>query len=380
MPHIYVALSSSKTNGFNIFTEFYKNFIKDGGPDTSITSKFPFSEQISKLTAGLELISNELKNQVRDQHGALLSQASHAGRLDNSLNCVDVHMKTLMDGATRLTKQVHGPYAALEQQTVVLTRLHDASHLMRQVGTFLHLYKNLQQTKDFSKQATIFYEMEALTEDKDLQSIKFIREEIVTVQAARKKIITLADKELHQGLKTEKQDTVLNAVHILSNLGILETFFNDRLETFVLDVKQAIKECFTAPETKVPGAGGMAQVDVGSSNRTKGPGKAPNLTTNLNFRNKLWLAFEWLFNEEIHDYSQQIRFLHKCLVNSSFVSTDFDLERRWWNKLEVVLSDALGKSAPPHIGQCLQQGLPKLTAITKNMVQKLGLEEGSVFR
>lgn len=324
---------------------------------------------------------------MRQHHGALLSQARHAGRLEGSLNSVDVQMKKLVGHANEISGQVDAPFAVLEQQTDILTRIHDASYLMRQAGKFLELYRQLKSVKsEFAKQAAIFHELDVLLEDDpQLAEIKCIRDEIVAVQAARKKIINLADKELMQGLANRASREVLNAVHILHNLGILESFFRDRLETFVLDVKQAIKECFTAPETKID-QGGRArdqpQLTQQRGAMMRGPGKTPTLTTNLNFRNKLWLALEWLFNEEIFDYAQQIEFLCGCLRDdAAFVQQPphFDLKTIWWEKLGALLKESFGR-APPHILQCLQEGLPQLTSITKNLVQKLGLEYGAVFR
>lgn len=291
-------------------------------------------------------------------------------------------MKKLVGHANEIAQQVDAPFAVLEQQTAILTRIHDASYLMRQAGKFLELYRQLKAVKsDFAKQATIFHELDVLIEeDPSLAGINCIKDEIVAVQAARKKIINLADKELMQGLVRREKRDVLSAVHILYNLGILESFFGDRLATFVLDVKQAVKECFTAPETKIGSQEGRKEAEKG---QRRGPGKTPTLTTNLNFRNKLWLALEWLFNEEIFDYAQQIEFLCACLREdaAAFVVTSqqFDLKTMWWQKLGALLKEAFG-TAPAHILQCLQEGLPQLTSITRNFVQKLGLEYGAVFR
>lgn len=294
-------------------------------------------------------------------------------------------MKKLVVHANQISGQVDAPFALLEQQTEILTRIHDASYLMRQVGKFLELFRKLKSVKtEFAKQALIFHELDILLEDDPkLVEIKCIKEEIVAVQVARKKIVNLADKELMQGLAKRDKSAVLNAVTILFNLGIMDSFFKDRLETFVLDVKQAIKECFTAPETKISSKHGDQQKNATKGTTVKGPGKTPTLTTNLNFRNKLWLALEWLFNEEIFDYAQQIEFLCECLQNeAAFVVTGqqpLNLKTIWWDKLGTLLKESFRK-APSHILQCLQEGLPQLTAITKNFVQKLGLEYGTVFR
>uniref|UniRef100_A0A6B2EG50 Conserved oligomeric Golgi complex subunit 5 n=1 Tax=Phlebotomus kandelakii TaxID=1109342 RepID=A0A6B2EG50_9DIPT len=357
--------------------EFYQNFLREGVSQPVEVSKFfSYTEQINKLSEGLEALSTELQSQVREQHGALLSQASHAGKLDGTLGVVHGHMQSLVGAANRLKSHVSAPYGVLESRTKVLGRLHETTHILRQAGIFLQLHKKLLGTKEFEKQAIIFHEIDSLIENEVLNSVKFLKEEITHVQSNRRKLITLADKELNTALKNLNVDTVQRSLQIFSNLQILRKYIDDLLETFIGDIRQSIKECFTAPETKLPGARD-AEPRSQAKVAMRAPGKAPALTTSLHFRAKLWNALEWLFAEEIFSFSGQIRFLQKCVRNSGLMDADMEIEGQWWRGLEELLKTSFS-SCPPHIGQCLQQGLPKLVAETKSLFTKLQMD--SPFR
>lgn len=354
--------------------EFYQTYLRDGVSSQQLDASkfFSYTEQINKLAEGLEALSTELQSQVREQHGALLSQASHAGKLEGTLEVVHGHMISLVGAANRLKNHVNKPYEVLESKTKVLGRLHETTHILRQAGIFLQLYKKLLETKEFEKQAVIFHEIDSLIQDDTLNSIQFLKDEIAHVQSNRRKLITLADKELNTALKNLNVDTVQRSLQIFSNLQILKKYIDDLLETFVGDIKQSIKECFTAPETKISGARDSEPKST-SKAQMRAPGKAPALTTSLHFRAKLWNALEWLFAEEIFSCSAQIRFLHKCVRNSGLMDADMEIEAQWWKGLQELLKTSF-RDCPPHIGQCLQQGLPKLVSETKSLFTKLQMD------
>lgn len=181
----------------------------------SINSSITFAEQITKLTDGLELISNELQSQVREQHGALLSQASHASKITIAIDTVNGHMERLKYGADKLKQQVNQPFQTLENQTKVLERLHDASDLLRQSGKFLQIFRKLQQSaKDPIQQANYLYEFESLIDDEKLNRIEFVREEKVIVLQIRHLLNNLANRDLIDGLKNDKHNQVINSLQV----------------------------------------------------------------------------------------------------------------------------------------------------------------------
>lgn len=151
---------------------------------------------------------------MREQHGALLSQASHAGKLNAALDAVRGHMECLKAGAERLKSQVNVPYAMLENQTQVLERLHDTSHLLRQSGRFLQLYRQLNTSKDPVAQARTMYELEPLAEDESLSRIELIQDERAVVLSMRQKLNNVAHKDLMSGLRSENESQVVNSLQV----------------------------------------------------------------------------------------------------------------------------------------------------------------------
>ncbi len=78
------------------------------------------------------------------------------------------------------------------------------------------------------------------------------------------------------------------------------------MTTFVNDIKHSIKECFAGTDVAASLSSKKPVKDL-KDGRPRGPGKTPTLTTSQNFRSKLWAALEWLFDEEIFGYCNQVR-------------------------------------------------------------------------
>lgn len=105
--------------------EFYQHFLSNNNSnETNVknSATVSFNEQINRLQIGIDKLHAELHSQVRQQHGALLSQASQAGKLNYALNAVSEQIQCLQKGAEKLKSQVDVPYALLENQTKVLER------------------------------------------------------------------------------------------------------------------------------------------------------------------------------------------------------------------------------------------------------------------
>jgi conserved oligomeric Golgi complex subunit 5 len=140
-----------------LISDFFQHFLSDQKNDHQLNTTLTITDQIKKLSAGLDAISSELQTQVRQQHGALLSQASHAGKLTAALDSVEGSVKQLKIGADRLKSQI--PYNLLENQTKILIRLHETSNLLRQSGRFLAVHKRLEASANLADQATLLYEL-----------------------------------------------------------------------------------------------------------------------------------------------------------------------------------------------------------------------------
>lgn len=115
---------------------------------------------------------------------------------------------------------------------------------------------------------------------------------------------------------------------IFCNLNTLSKCISNTLTTFVNDIKHSIKECFAGTDVAAS-LGSKKPVKESKDSKTtlRGPGKTPTLTTSQNFRSKLWAALEWLFDEEIFGYCNQVMqwecFVIYYPVNRHSISDNF---------------------------------------------------------
>lgn len=96
----------------------------------------------------------------------------------------------------------------------MLERLHDVSHILRQTGRFLQLYRKLQCTKDLIAQASIIYELEPIVADKELDKIDFIKDEIAASLSKKQKLISVATIDLSNGLKSCNESKIINGIQV----------------------------------------------------------------------------------------------------------------------------------------------------------------------
>lgn len=100
-----VNFTSNKLTSFLFTLEFYKQFL-DPSEKRKLDTSLSIVEQVKKLGDGIELLSRELQKQVLENHDDLLRQASHATRLENVLETMNMHVQNLFANAERLKAQV----------------------------------------------------------------------------------------------------------------------------------------------------------------------------------------------------------------------------------------------------------------------------------
>lgn len=142
----------------SLFSEFYKQFLEPS-EKKNLETTLSITEQVKKLGDGIEILSRELQKQILENHDDLLRQASHATRLENVLETMNMHVQNLFANAERLKAQIHGPYKILENHTKILGRLHLASHILRRVNRIQQLNKRLANTNDPVQKATLLQEL-----------------------------------------------------------------------------------------------------------------------------------------------------------------------------------------------------------------------------
>lgn len=194
---------------FRNVVEFYQKFLRsdDSNEPNTISTSLAINEQIRKLNDGVELLAKQLQTQVREQHKSLLLEAQNASKLSSAVDLVSHHMNQLEIGAEKLKSKINTPYEQLSNQTRVLARLHDVSHILRQSNQFLQLFQKLTaDSKDMTAQAITLFEIDLLMENEQLNQIEFIRDERTKAANIKQRLMKLAHNDLLNALSGLKDE------------------------------------------------------------------------------------------------------------------------------------------------------------------------------
>lgn len=296
-------------------------------------------------------------------------------RLMVALETLDNDLHLLKKSVTQLKKQVYVPYNQLENQIKILERLHNSTQLLRKINRFLQLHRKLKETSELNQQATIIFELESLVQDKDLMKVEMLIDERAAAINSKQRLLHIANRDLTNGIQENNEDAITRSLEIYRNMDMLSTFLNNQIESYINDIKQAIKQCFNGADLST-----LQKTSIkGSPTTLKGtasklPGKVPTLTTSMNFRNKLLVALEWLFTDELYSYCEQVMAIQRCLkkLTSGYISDN--PSKDFLAKFSKALCNLLKTSfeeSPVHVLQNLQQSLPKLLSFFNNLQDKL---------
>ncbi|XP_036327666.1 conserved oligomeric Golgi complex subunit 5 [Rhagoletis pomonella] len=345
---------------------------------TKVDANATIQEQIQELSKRLQNVNDDLHQQVREKHGALLQQATHAGRFDVALNNLASDVEQIRTAGHKLKTQIDTQYQQVDNQTRVLGHLHELSHLLRSAGTLLSLTAKLRSTRDVLKQAEIHYELAQLVDDEDLKKIEFVQNARSEVITSRQKLRNLTQMQLVTGLQERNEAQVVNSLKIFKNFNTLQKSLENLVATFITDLEQSLKECFAGTDISL-----LSKVDAHNSASSKtrtairGPGKTPMLTTTQNFRAKFWKSLHWLLYEELSESCEQVNLLKRSLDQIRQLGFDasesYDVHKHFWQAVQKLLRKSFAES-PGHVTQTLQEGLAKLLTSARGLEERLGGE------
>ncbi|KAG5889011.1 hypothetical protein JTB14_033940 [Gonioctena quinquepunctata] len=325
--------------------EFYGQFLNSNSKNVLVNS-LAIKDQVKKLAEGIELLSQQLHKQVLEKHEDLLQQASHATKLEEVLNTMNIHVRNLFANAERLKAQITVPYNELEKHTKVLSRLHLASHILRQVNRLQQLSKRLLNTNDPVQKATLLQELEQLASDPELKDIDAVTSELRNIRAHQQKVIQLATGSLNQGIVNENMTQTTTALQIFINLGTIESVTNGLIEQNLHECRESLKAAFGVS------SGGI------SSKSKNAPGHI-NLSSSQGFRNKVWLEVEKVFSEDFYQICKQVKFLQTTINNIHITNGEFNIALKFWNDFGKLLQEEIQKSSSA-VKQMLEEDYPKL--------------------
>lgn len=88
------------------FSEFFKHFLSSEPKNNIVIENILVSEQIKKLSDGINVLNTELQNQINLKHKDLLSQASCSSTLETQLVDIQNHVQSLHSGAEKIKRSV----------------------------------------------------------------------------------------------------------------------------------------------------------------------------------------------------------------------------------------------------------------------------------
>ncbi|KAJ8920765.1 hypothetical protein NQ315_004905 [Exocentrus adspersus] len=340
--------------------DFYKHFLKSS-TSAVLSYSMSITDQVKKLGEGIDLLNQELQKQILEKHDDLLQQAEHAAKLEMVLNIINGHVQNLFANAERLKTQISIPFNELEKHTKVLSRLHLASHILRQVNRLQQLNKRLSTISDPVQKATILQELEQLACDPELEDIEAVTSELRNIRTHQQKLVKLANGSLNQGILNENITQTITALQIFYNLGDIKQTTDNLIQHNLNECRDCLKTTFS-----IHGGGAL-------SKSKGGPGRV-TLTSSQGFRNKIWIEIEKLFSEDIYHICKQVKFLQTALNSLNIQNIESNLANTFWVKLGDIVEDEIKKSTSA-VQQMLEEDYPKLLKNYCEMTSKLKYDQ-----
>ncbi|KAG5669687.1 hypothetical protein PVAND_017570 [Polypedilum vanderplanki] len=358
--------------------DFLKNFLHSDSSEHALNNQnLSFPDQIKKLTDGLDLISSELKQKIRHDYPNLIKHSANASKLMVALESLNDDLTNLHLSVETLKKNVYVPYEKLEKQITVSERLYNVSQIMRKVERFLQLHRNLKETNELNKQASLVFELDSLVNDKELCKIEILIDERAAVINTKQRLLHIANRELSNGIQESNEEAITKSLEIYKNLDMLGSFLNNQIESYVNDIKQNIKQCFNGVDLSTLQKTSIKGSPMTNSSKGKLPGRVPNLTTSMNFKAKLLAGLEWFFTDELFTYCEQVITIDKCLKKLTSGLLGENPSKEFLGKFSKTINELLKTSfeeSQVHVLQNLQQSLPKLLSYFNTLNEKISRE------
>ncbi|KPJ04480.1 Conserved oligomeric Golgi complex subunit 5 [Papilio xuthus] len=341
--------------------EFYSKFLVDSVKPI-IGENISVSDQVSKLALGIEKLTKSLEKQVLDKHNDLLTQASHISDLEAMLESVRSQVQNLLRGAEKLKDRVHGPYAALEKQTMMLERVQIVCNLLRHASKILMLWNKLSSVKDNPpKEAIILFELNELISDYNFEGITLLDEVLKQVDHRKRHLLNNATELLQSSLLSGDKAKLLQCFKVFHNLQCTDEQIKRTVDSMLSDLKKEISTALNVQMVSI-------EVKKSSSGRVA-PGNA-NIMNAHDFKIKLWDNIDKLFKIDIYNSCTKVIMLQNVVNELHTIGNFRNILKNFWKDLSTIFSTELEKS-PSNVNQSLEIDFPKLLKCFNDLIVRL---------
>ncbi|KAI5742805.1 hypothetical protein M8J77_011489 [Diaphorina citri] len=352
--------------------DFLCQFLKpksspDQKPLELLSQTLAVSEQLARLSHGINLLDKELNKQVFEKHEDLVSQATWVDKLESVLALMQAHVQCLLASIERLRSKVVEPFSRIELQTLILGRLHTTSDVLRRVARLQQLAARLSDL-DSIQAASVLAELNELCKDVDLTGLEILEEDQRKIRQETARVEKEAMTMLNEGLNKLDKTQVSTAVQIFTSLGTLDQEMNKVVNRAVKTVEDAALSALS-----------IDVLNESDKQRSKGgPGKASGSTYPAgnvsNFRAKLWSAWGKFLDTTVYSTCAQMALVQSVMERG-------DLASIFWVQVVMILSKALSRAAQgsSYIKQALEGEHPKLLRLHLDLHKRLIKINASIF-
>ncbi|KAM4094911.1 hypothetical protein ACB094_06G230900 [Castanea mollissima] len=337
-----------------------------------------------KLHSAIRLLDSQLRHEVLSRHDDLLSQLSSLHHANVSLSTLRSSVSSLQSSIRKVRSDLSDPLRSINSQTVQLSNLHSASHLLGHSLRALRLSKKLRdlasvddtEKLDLAKAAQFHSEILALYNEYDLAGIDVVDEELKFVKEIGEKLRSEAMKVLERGMEGLNQAEVGTGLQVFYNLGELRA----TVEQLVNRYKgMAVKSIGAALDMKaITGSGA-----VFGPGGVRGSG-TPQIGGGAKAREALWQRMGSCM-EQLHSivvavwHLQRVLskkrdpFTHVLLLDEIIQEGDSMLTDRVWEALVKAFASQMKSAftASSFVKEIFTMGYPKLFSMIENLLERI---------
>ncbi|CAG8524966.1 9401_t:CDS:10 [Funneliformis mosseae] len=384
-PDLYIDYKAFLTNSFDPkeYANSTINATSDGDNDITIS--------LAKLSFSIDNLNKQLHDQVTSHFEDLISQASGIRELEVVLNTVKDGIQSLNLSLDRLKTKIYTPYAQIKNYSVQLERLQAASELLRHVERFFYLARCLEgQLTDidnegekgieYIKAASNLGELEALSQDVDLNGIELVQAQLPVILQAKNKITGEAQRLLNEGIINQNGTDISIGLQIFHNLHGM----GERVSKYVDDISGKLLNQmkytvdFVSLQKEVKDSGVVPLKGI------RRLGSEPSTGTTALLATALWKRMEVLM-DDIYENCSKICTLERVLASEIDVMShntyldevskilDGGLVQHFWKVLSLNFEKELKEATKgsTFLQQTLVSGYPKLLKLFYDLFVKL---------
>ena len=304
--------------------EFYKDFANETfdvkGYVANCMRTSDMSDQMTKLSEGIDVVENEIRKQVENKCEQLLGALSNLEVVEGFVKTMEQRLGGIQDSAVRLCEKIDNPYEKLSHKVDYLEKVQQTCETLRCCVRVMTLSKRLdgymaQGSKELARAAQTLSELEYLLAFPDLADIDVIEKERSSFNKNREQVIQFGKTSLIQGLESENASQVAMSLQVFYLLGCLDKHVITYLDEVMTNLRSDADQWFDQSTLTALSKG---------QQKTSGPGRVTSLPapgSAASYRAKLWSSVDKFFTA-FSSVCQQVENLYKVLSKKKDATTE----------------------------------------------------------